>query len=72
MWGDAVSDFVVLVSEEFADRGWTRFWAVEGGADTAARIEEITGCSTRLVPVLSFDSFLTNIGKHDPFREVFS
>jgi len=66
-----MSDFVVLVSEEFGF-GSLRFWAVDGDADTAERIEEITGCSTSLVPVLSFDSFLTNIGKRDPFNPVSS
>ncbi len=60
-----MSDFVVLVSEEFGF-GSLRFWAVDGDADTAERIEEITGCATSLVPVLSFDAFLTNIGKRDP------
>lgn len=45
-----------------------RFWAVEGDAEVAGRIEEITGCETVLVSVLSFDSFLSQFSKHDAFR----
>lgn len=62
------ADFLVLVSEEYGF-GSLRFWAVEGDADTAERIEEITGCSTRLVSVLSFDSFLNQIGIQDPLTD---
>ena len=57
-----MSDPLVLVVDGF------RLWAVEGDAKVAEKIEAITGLSTRLVSVLSFDSFLSQVGKTDLFR----
>ena len=55
--------FAVLVVDRKPES--TRLWLVEGDVETAEKIEEITGMETQLMPVLSFDSFWTNLGKRD-------
>lgn len=56
---------VVLVYEKVGDLA--RLWAVDGDVRMAEKIEEITGLPTTVTDLVSFDTFLSQQGRRNPF-----